>query len=145
VSRHILDRRCFMLTTICATGLAMASLAHADGEEPMLTITGELSYFQRIALPSQAIAFVRTTPAGATDETPATAETLIVLGGRQVSLALSHELPRPYLDAGTSYRLCGGVLVVGQVRWRTEPVPNDVCRPRFVAGMLLMLQQQAEE
>lgn len=145
MSRHVLDRRCFMLTTICATGLAMASLAHADGEEPMLTITGELSYFQRIALPSQAIAFVGITPDGATDETPATAETRIELGGRQVPIAFSLELPRAHMEAGTSYQLSGGVLVDGQVQWRTEPVAIDVSKPRFDTGMLLMSQQQAEE
>lgn len=145
VPQSTTSRRVFMLTTICAAGLLAAGPAHADGNEPMLTIAGELSYLPRIALPPQAVAFVRISPEGATDDTSATAETRIELDGRQVPVAFSLELPRAHIEDGTSYQLSGGILIDGQARWRTGPVAIDVSAPHFDAGTLMMSQQQEDQ
>lgn len=144
MSRLIATRRAFMVTLFCAAGL-FAGQAHADGNEPMLTITGELSYLPRIALPSQAVAFVQISPEGATDKTPPTAESRIELDGRQVPVAFLLELPRAHLEDGASYVLSGGILIDGQARWRTEPVAVDVSATQLDVGTLMMSQQQENE
>ncbi len=143
MSKPIATRRGFMLATIAAAGLLAAGPAHADGNEPMLTITGELSYLQRIALPPQAVAFVEVRPDGAPDDTPATAGTRMELGGRQVPVAFRLELPRAHLEAARNYSLGGGILVDGQVRWRAEPVALDTSGASFDAGTLLMSPREA--
>jgi len=144
VSTLIASRRAFMVMFFCATGL-LAGQAHADGIEPMLSVTGELSYLQRIALPPDAVAFVEIRAVGAADETPATARTSIELAGRQVPIPFLLELPRAHLEAGTSYQLSGGVTIGGDLRWLAEPVAVDVAETDFDAGTLMMSQQAAAE
>lgn len=144
MSRPIATRRGFMLATIAAAGLLAAGYAHADGDEPMLTITGELSYLQRIALPQDAVAFVEIRPDDTLDDVPATAGTQIELNGRQVPVAFSLELPRAHLDDEKTYHLRGGIMVDGQMRWRTDPLPVDVSGASFDAGTLQMSPHEVE-
>lgn len=150
MSRSIATRRGFILSTFCGaafltTGLA-AGNAHADGEEPMLTITGELSYRQRIALPPEAIAFVEIRADGMDAAAPAVAQTRIELDGKQVPVPFSLELPQAHLESGVTYLLGGGILVDDQINWRVaEPVRITTAAPLFNAGMLMMAQQEVAE
>lgn len=149
MSRLIASRRAFMMAILCATGLGATGLlvarAHADGNEPMLSVTGELSYLQRIALPPDAVAFVELRQIDVADDAPATAQARIELGGKQVPIPFLLEAPRAHLQPGASYQLSGGVLVDGDVRWRAGPVAVDVSAADFDAGTLMMSQQPADE
>lgn len=151
MSRPTATRRGFMFATFYASGLCAAAFlaagqAHADGDEPMLTVTGELSYRQRIALPPQAVAFVEIRASDAAETTQPVAQNHIKLGGRQVPVAFSLELPRAHLEDGTSYLLTGGILVGDQVNWRiAEPVRIKTSEADFDTGMLMLSQQEIEE
>ena len=150
MSTSFATRRGLIMTTLCAATFLSAGLAagqaYADGDEPMLTITGELTYRQRIALPPQAVAFVEVRTQGADVAAPPVAQTSIDLAGRQVPVAFSIELPRAHLENGTAYQLGGGVRVDGQTNWRViEPVSIETSAEDFDAGMLMMTQQQNEE
>lgn len=151
MSRPIATRRGFMFAALyasglCATALLAAGQAFADGDEPMLTVTGELTYRQRIALPPQAVAFVEIRATGDADTAQAVAQSSIDPGGRQVPVAFSIELPRAHLESGTSYQLTGGILVDGQTIWRVvDPVSIEVSTEHFDAGTLMMSQQQQND
>ena len=150
MSTPIATRRGLMMTALCAATFLSANFAagqaYADGDEPMLTITGELTYRQRIALPPQAVAFVEVRAQGADDTVPPVAQTSIDLAGRQVPVAFSIELPRVHLENGTAYQLGGRILVDGQVNWRViDPVSIETSAEDFNAGMLMMTQQPNEE
>lgn len=136
-------RRGFLLATLATAG-ALASLpALADGEEPMLTITGELTYLQRIALPDDAVAVVELKPEDAPDGASVTAETRIALGGRQVPVAFSLEVPRAHLEAGKTYLLRGGILVDERMRWLGEPLPVDTSAASVDAGTIRLSPYEA--
>lgn len=146
MSRFIATRRGLILTALCAATFIAVGNAHADGDEPMLNVSGELSYRQRIALPPNAVAFVEIRESNADSETPAVAQTRIELDGRQVPVSFSLELPRAHLEDGASYLLSGGILVDDQVNWRiVEPVSIDTSASHFDAGILMLSQQEIEE
>jgi len=149
VSTPFATRRGLMISALCAATFLSANFAagqaYADGDEPMLTITGELTYRQRIALPSQAVAFVEVRAQGVDDTAQPVAQTSIDLAGKQVPIAFSIELPRVHLENGTAYQLGGGILVDGQVNWRViDPVSIETSAEDFNAGMLMMAQQHNE-
>ena len=110
---------------LAALGVVAALPAMADGNEPMLTIRGELTYLQRIALPDNAVAIVEMKPDDAPDGASVTAESVIALEGRQVPVAFTLEVPRGHIDAGKTYMLRGAIRVDSQVRWLSEPVAID--------------------
>ncbi|HRP78011.1 MAG TPA: META domain-containing protein [Aquamicrobium sp.] len=139
--RSLATRRRLMLA---ALGVAAALPALADGNEPMLTIRGELTYLQRIALPGDAVATVELKPAGAADDASATAGTRIALDGRQVPVAFSLEVPRAHLDAGTAYVLHGAIEVDSQPRWLSGPVEVDTAAASVDVGTIRLSQQQGE-
>jgi putative lipoprotein len=129
---------------LAALGVAAALPALADGNEPMLTIRGELTYLQRIALPGDAVATVEMKPAGAADDASATAGTRIALEGRQVPVAFSLEVPRAHLDAGTAYVLHGAIEVDSRPRWLSGPVEVDTAAASVDVGTIRLSQQQEE-
>jgi uncharacterized lipoprotein YbaY len=110
----------------------------------MLTIRGELTYLQRIALPGDAVATVEMKPAGAADDASATAGTRIALEGRQVPVAFSLEVPRAHLDAGTAYVLHGAIEVDSRPRWLSGPVEVDTAAASVDVGTIRLSQQQEE-
>lgn len=150
MSRSTATRRGFILSALCGATFLTAGLAagnaHADGEEQMLTITGELSYRQRIALPPDAVAFVEIRADGMDAAAPAVAQTLMKLEGKQVPVTFSLEVPQAHLESGVAYLLGGGIRVDDQVNWRVaEPVRITTAAPHFNAGVLMMAQQQVAE
>lgn len=142
---HILMLMTASLAGLFIAGLLLVKQAQADGEEPMFSVTGELTYFQRIALPPDAVAIVGIRPEGAPQESVAIAETRIELDGRQVPIAFSLELPRAHLQHDTSYVIAGGILIGAQQRWQTgQPVSLDISSDHFDAGTMVMVQQQED-
>ena len=143
MSTTLASRRGFMLATIASAAMLAAGYARADGGEPMLTITGELTYLQRIALPDDAVAVVEIKPDDAADGDPVTAETRTELEGRQVPVPFTLEVPRAHLDAGKSYVLRGGILVAAEMRWLSDPVPVDVAETTLDVGTLTLSPYEA--
>ena len=137
-------RRSFVLATIAAAGFFAAGPAHADGNEPMLKIVGELAYLQRIALPDDAIAIVELKPDDAPDGASVTAESRIRLDGRQVPVAFVLEVPRAHLDPAKHYLLRGGILVEQQMRWLSDPMPVDVAAASIDVGTVRLSPFEVE-
>lgn len=143
MSRPIATRRFILLAALGAGGALAAFPALADGAEPMLRITGELVYLQRIALPDDAVAIVELKPADAPDGASVTAEARIALDGRQVPVAFALEVPRGHLAAGTAYALRGGILADSQMRWLSEPVAVDVSGAAVDVGTVRLSPYEA--
>lgn len=143
MSTTLASRRGFVLATIATAAMLASGYAHADGAEPMLTISGELTYMQRIALPDDAVAIVEIKPDDAEDGASVTAETRMALEGRQVPVAFTLDIPRAHLDAGRNYVLRGGILVDSQMRWLTEPVPVETGGSRVDVGTLRLSPHEA--
>lgn len=140
VFRPLATRRHVMLA---ALGVAAALPALADGNEPMLTIKGELTYLQRIALPDDAVAIVELKPDDAPDGASVTAETVIPLEGRQVPVAFTLEVPRAHLDGAKTYMLRGAIRIDSQVRWLSEPVAVDKAAASIDVGTLRLSPYEA--
>lgn len=143
MSTTIASRRGFMLASIASAAMLAAGPSRADGIEPVLTITGELTYLQRIALPDDAVAIVEIKPEDAADGDPVTAETRTALDGRQVPVAFTLEVPRAHLEPGTRYVLRGGILVESAMRWLSEPVAVDTAAARVDVGTLRLSPYEA--
>ena len=139
MSRPLATRRLLL----AAMGALWALPALADGEEPVLTIRGEMTYLQRIALPDDALAIVELKPVDAPDGASVTAETRIPLQGRQVPVAFVLDVPRAHLDASTTYMLRGAILVDSQPRWLSDPVAIDTRSVAFDAGTLRLSPYEA--
>lgn len=143
VSRPIATRRHFMLASLGIAGTLHALPALADGAEPVLTIEGELTYLQRIALPDNAVAIVELKPEDAPDGASVTAGTRVALEGRQVPVAFTLDVPRVHLDAGKTYVLRGGIEVDSQMRWLSDPVTIDTAGRSVDAGTLTLSPHEA--
>lgn len=137
-------RRRLMLATIAAAGLVAAGAGPvlADGQEPALTVTGELGYLPRIALPPAAIAVVEIRREDAPDNAAVVAGMRIELGGRQVPVPFELEVPRAHLEPGHGYVLDGSILVDGRVAWRAAPVALDTGAAAANVGTLMMSQPE---
>lgn len=146
MSRPVATRR-FLLLAALGAGGALAAFpafpAWADGDEPMLKITGELTYLQRIALPDDAVAIVELKPAHAPDGASVTAETRIALEGRQVPVAFALNVPRAHLDPATAYALRGGILVESRMRWLSDPVAVNTRAAAHDIGTLRLSPYEA--
>lgn len=138
--RHVATRRRFVLASL---GVFAAFPALADGVEPMLTIKGELTYRQRIALPGNAVAIVELKPDDAPDGASVTAEARIALGGRQVPVAFALDVPRAHLDAGKTYLLRGAIQADSELRWLSGPVSIDTGARSVDVGTLMLSPYEA--
>lgn len=134
-------RRSLLLATLAVA----ATPARADGEEPLLTISGELTYLQRIALPDDAVAIVELKPADAADGASVTAEEIIPLRGRQVPVAFELKVERARLDSEKSYILRGGIREGSRLRWLSEPVAVDVASDAVSLGTVQVRPYQAPD
>ena len=128
---------------LAALGVVAALPALADGNEPMLTIRGELTYLQRIALPDNAVAVVELKPDDAPDGASVTAETVIPLEGRQVPVAFALDVPRAHLDGAKTYMLRGAIRVDSQLRWLSDPVAIDTAAATVDVGTLRLSPYEA--
>jgi Predicted periplasmic protein (DUF2091). len=93
---------------------ACAGLASAPS---IRVITGQLTYWQRIALPRQAIAIVEARASGSTPK-PLLAEVRMPLEGRGPPLPFRLDIRH---DAATlPIELTGAIEIAGQIRWLSE-------------------------
>lgn len=101
-----------------------------------LTISGELSYRARIALPPHSEALIElrddTVPAA-----PVLAEQRFVLDGRQVPIPFELLVEAANLD-GRSYALHGGILIDGKPAWTSVTLPVSARPGQLDVGTLMM-------
>ncbi|MBN7763587.1 META domain-containing protein [Nitratireductor aquibiodomus] len=112
-------------------------------EESMLKITGELTYFARIALPEDALAIVELREADADASQSVAAETRIATEGRQVPIPFTLSVDRETLDKDGTYQLRGGILDGLQPGWISEPVAIDIAQTEIDLGTLIMKPYEA--
>lgn len=137
-----IDRR-RMLAGLGAGVLAAWAASAAAKETDMLTITGEITYLQRIALPDSAVAVVELRPADLPDGTPVIAESVSNLDGAQVPVTFALTVERDRLAADEAYVLRAGIRVDGELRWLSRPVPIDVAAGTVDAGTIVVQPFQA--
>lgn len=130
-------RRSFVLGAAAATALTGGRTLHAD-EDPMLTVSGELTYLQRIALPGGSVAAVEIR----TGEGLLVADTRIELDGAQVPVPFTLDLTRRHIGPDAKLTLQGAILQGPLVRWLTEPVAIEPGASPDL-GMLVMAMQEA--
>lgn len=109
----------------------------------MLKITGELTYFARIALPPDALAIVELRDAEADPSQSVAAETRIATEGRQVPIPFTLTVDRETLDKDQTYQLRGGILDGLQPGWISEPVTIDIDQTEIDLGTLIMKPYEA--
>jgi heat shock protein HslJ/uncharacterized lipoprotein YbaY len=83
------------------------------------TVSGEITYQSRIAVPESAIAIVELRE-GSDDDSRLLAEERIPLAGRQVPVPFSLVYNRDLLSANRATQLRAGIVVDGGVRWISE-------------------------
>ena len=127
------------LASVLVAGTAM----HARADEPALTIFGELTYLQRIALPADSVAVVEVRASDGT----LVSEHAIELAGRQVPVAFTLDVFPGVLAPESRYVLRGMIVSGPLVRWRGEEVDVDPsARPADVGTLVLaMLEPPAQD
>ena len=102
---------------------APTSPGNGDAEATsMLTVSGELTYFERIALPRDSVAVVELRDARADT---VISEMRIPLMGRQVPILFQVTEDRARFPRGGTYAVRGGIIERGAFTWTTEVVPID--------------------
>ncbi|TWG98506.1 heat shock protein HslJ [Mesorhizobium sp. J18] len=122
---------------------AIASIGPAYAQETMISISGSLTYRQKIALSDNSVAVVEIRDAAQAAGAEAIAEQRIALEGRQVPVDFKLETNRSGFKQGTDYVLRGVILNGAVATWLTDPVPIDPSKAEIDVGML-MLKQSSE-
>lgn len=112
-------------------------VATESGPTGMLTITGQLAYRQRVALPPDTSAVVALREISAPDG-PVVAEQRIELGGNQVPVPFALDVERAKLVVGKEYAVRGAFFSGARPTWVSEPVMVDVKAERVDLGVLNM-------
>jgi uncharacterized lipoprotein YbaY len=121
--------------TACTTGAPAADLA------PPLTITGQLAYRERIALPPDSIAIVELRDAAAPEGASVVAEQRIELRGRQAPVPFELRVDRALVDSGRAVAVRGGVIAGGRPAWASDAAPVDATRDGPIDVGTLWMQQ----
>jgi heat shock protein HslJ/uncharacterized lipoprotein YbaY len=103
-----------------AAGCANVGTAEAPR---MVTVKGQLSYAQRVALPGNAGAIVAVRDTSEPDGKGVVAERRIDLRGRQVPIPFELDVDPARLQAGRPYAMRGGITIGGRPAWISDPVP----------------------
>jgi heat shock protein HslJ len=136
------NRTLLLVGALCAA-IAPAGRSFADGEETSVSVTGELFYMQRIALPDDAEAIVELRAIDARDGESAPGEQRIRLQGRQVPVRFGFEVPLSRLDPALGYAVRGAIRVGGETQWLTDPVEVDPFSGAIDVGEVLLRPYQA--
>jgi putative lipoprotein len=132
-----LTRRRFACSVAAFAALTFASVSFAD-ERPGVTISGELTYLQRIALQDNATAIVELIAEDAADSQPVVGEFRQDLKGAQVPISFTFNVEKERLATDQKYVVRGAINVDGQVRWLSEAVPVDLTQSTLNVGTLLL-------
>lgn len=129
-----------LATLVTLTILPFATLAQAD-DPAMITVTGEISYLQRIALHPGSIATVTVSDVSLADaKAPVLAETSIP--GKQVPIAFSLDVPTDHMRDHGRYALRATIHDVGgALRWTTDThIPVNPAEAMNDVGVLTLVQ-----
>jgi len=105
----------------------------------MISVKGELSYAQRVALPGGAQAIVEVRDSAQPEGQGVVAERRIDLRGRQVPIPFELDVDQARLEPGKAYAVRGAVTIGGRPAWLTDPAPL-VARSSAVDLGTLVLQ-----
>ena len=108
-----------------------------------LSIKGELTYRERIALPPDSVAIVELRDVSSASGAVIT-ERRIPLAGKQVPIAFELTVERVALAAGKAYAARGGVQQGARVSWASAAIAIDPTQAAIDLGMLNMTRVQAE-
>jgi len=97
----------------------LAGCAAEGSASSALTIRGELSSAERIALPTEGVALVELARAR---DGRVVAELRLSLAGRQVPVPFEMKVLRSVLEDGVNYLIRGTVAVYGRTRWVSDAV-----------------------
>ena len=132
---HTRRRFAGFVAALAALAFASASLADAP---PAQTISGELTYLQRIALPDNAVAIVELKAADAAEGEAVVGEFRQDLKGRQVPISFTFDVERERLAANKKFVIRGAININGQIRWLSEPLPLDITQSTINVGTLML-------
>lgn len=121
----------------CGRNDAPPASETAAPEAETLTLTGDLSYRQRIALPRNAVATVELR-AGSPARGTVIGEQRIPLDGRQVPAPFSLRIDRSKAPVGGDYYVSGAISIDGAYAWVSEPLPIDLSSAEINVGTLLL-------
>lgn len=134
---------------IAAVGIAILVIALIHGDEtgvaepsPPLTVSGELTYLERIALLPDSLAAVELRDVGYAQQ-PVVAEQRIELGDRQVPVPFMLEVDRATLGNGGPFQFRGGIIEAGKISWVSESLSIDKDASSVDAGTLIMKRHTA--
>ncbi|MFC5585746.1 META domain-containing protein [Nitratireductor kimnyeongensis] len=108
-------------------------------EKTMLTISGELAYLVRMALPKDSVAIVVLRNAMASDDEPPLAETRIALNGKQVPIAFSLSVEKQKLPPEKAYNFYAAIHDGEKQRWSSEAVLIDPEQGEIDLGTLFLV------
>lgn len=135
-----------LIAPLAATlAFALSACATTPAEQDMVTVTGEATYRERIALPPDAVMTVRIEDVSHADApAPVLAEESYPAEGRQVPLPFAVEVPRAALEGAVStsarVRIEDGD---GRLMWITDtrtPVTPVAGEARIDLGTLVMVR-----
>ncbi|WP_404934837.1 META domain-containing protein [Nitratireductor sp. L15S-10] len=110
-----------------------------EAEKDMLTISGELTYLVRMALPSDSMAIVELRDAMASEDVPPVAETKIALNGKQVPIPFSLSVQKARFQPEETYQLYGAIHDGQKLRWTSGAILMDPEQSEIDLGTLLLV------
>ena len=142
--RRLLEMK-ILAPLAAALAIPLAACATVPSSADVVTVSGEATYRERIALPPQAVMSVRIEDVSRADA-PATvlAEEIMPTNGRQVPLPFSVEVPREALQGAV--RTTARVRIEdgsGQLLWITDtntPVTPTAGSDRVDLGSLMLVR-----
>lgn len=131
-------------SVLVSFGGAIAGTAIAKAQTTgVVTIKGEITYFQRIALPDDAVAIVELRPAASVDGAPVTAEWRNPMNGKQVPAPFAFEIEDERLSAVAEPVLRAGIQVDGRIAWLSDPIPVVADAGMVDAGTIVVTPVRA--
>ena len=127
------------LLLLCGTTLVQAADTPAPAS-PTLSITGELSYLARIALPPETIAIVELSDPSVPGGRVVT-EQRIALEGRQVPIPFQLQVERGALEPEQAGEIRAVLLADALVIWRLDPRGIDMAADAIDLGTLVLRQE----
>ena len=141
----LMQRRTLLRSIALMAGAIMGSEALAqDAENDMLTISGELAYLVRVALPLDSVATVELRDAQPPADAPPVAEARIALNGKQVPIPFSVSVKKSQLQPDRIYHLHGAIHVGSLKRWSLEAVLIDPEQGEIDLRTMFLLPAETE-
>ena len=130
-----------LMAACCVPALWGCARTVPEPAAQMVSITGRLTYRERIALPPDTKALVELRETSA--DGPLVAERGIDLGGRQVPIPFELSVDRAEILAGRQYVVLGKLLDVNRPLWVSDPVKVEAVSERIDLGTVNLTRAEA--